>query len=234
MRSAERGRGKDMSKESGLIYVPILHTRRETAGIARSLGDSANTSSTATQAPDDDDRSTGDDRSIQEMWDGIAAKLNDAHLPYERVRIFQEAMPVCGMEKEIAESLAAQGSRNHQLVLDLVGRGARLEGTENPDLLMQEHEYLTALIAAGAVPTLREVGTERSAFEGYQAKSKALMEKRDTFIAARIRSTIREGELPLVFMGVRHQLDKQLDGDFMITYLIYRLPFRKIGDIYIV
>ena len=72
----------------------------------------------------------------------------------------------------------------------------------------------------------------RAAFEEYQAKSAALMEKRDTFIAMRIKSVIQEGELPLVFMGVRHQLDKQLDGDFMITYLIYRLPFRKIGDIY--
>ncbi|MBU0715879.1 MAG: hypothetical protein KJ964_11035, partial [Verrucomicrobia bacterium] len=171
-------------------------------------------------------RSAGDDRAVQEMWTGIAAKLNDAHLPYDRVCIFQEAMPVCGMEKEIAESLATQGSRNHQLVLDLVGRGARLEGTENPDLLMQEHEYLTALIATGAGRP------ERAAFEEYQARSKVLMEKRDAFIAARIKSAIREGELPLVFMGVRHQLDKQLDGDFMITYLIYRLPFRKIGDIY--
>lgn len=221
-----------MSKDPGLIYVPILHTRRETAGIARSLGDSANTASTAKQAPDDDDRSTGDDRSagdgraVQEMWTGIAAKLNDAHLPYERVRIFQETMPVCGMEKEIAESLAAQGSRNHSLVLDLIGRGARLEGTEDPDLLVQEHEYLTALIASGSGRP------ERAAFEEYQARSKVLMEKRDTFIADRIKSTVREGELPLVFMGVRHQLDKQLDGDFMISYLIYRLPFRKIGDIY--
>jgi len=215
-----------MSKEPGLIYVPILHTRRETAGIARSLQDSANTGSTATQAPGDDDRSAGDDRSIQEMWAGIAAKLNDVHLPYERVRIFQEAMPVCGIEKEIAESLTAQGSRNHQLLMDLVGQGARLEGTEDPDLLVQEYEYLTALIAAGAGRP------ELVAFEEYQARSKVLMEKRDAFIAARIRSTIREGELPLVFMGVRHQLDKQLEGDFMITYLIYRLPFRKIGDIY--
>lgn len=209
-----------MSKDPGLIYVPILHTRRETAGIAHSLGNSGAPGLTAAQAPDDDNRA------VQEMWAGIAAKLDDAHLPYAQVCIFQEAMPVCGMEKEIAESLAAQGSRNHRLVLELIGRGARLEGTEDPELLVQEYEYLTAFIVSGAERPARAV------FEDYQAKSAALMKKRDAFIAARIRNSVREGELPLVFMGIRHQLDKQLDGDFMITYLIYRLPFRKIGDIY--
>ena len=214
-----------MSKESGLIYVPILHTRQEAEAITHAMpGDTGCTVKPSAGA----DTSAGADydRSVGEMWDGIARKLDEAHLSYPSVCIFQEAMPVCGMEKEIAESLAEQGSRNHQLVLELIGRGARLEGTEDPDLLVQEHEYLTAFIVAGAGRP------ERAAFEEYQSKSKALMEKRDAFIAVRIKSAIREGELPLVFMGVRHQLDKQLDGDFMITYLIYRLPFRKIGDIY--
>ena len=235
-----------MSKESGLIYVPILHTRQEAEAITHAMpGDAGSTAKPSagadTSAEADTSAGADYDRSVGEMWDGIARKLDEAHLSYPAVRIFQEAMPVCGMEKEIAESLAEQGSRNHRLLLDLIGQGARLEGTEDPDLLVQEHEYLTAFIGSrypptggviGTVPTLREVGTERAAFEEYQTRSKALMEKRDAFIAARIKSAIREGELPLVFMGVRHQLDKQLEGDFMITYLIYRLPFRKIGDIY--
>lgn len=214
-----------MAKESGLLYVPVLHTPQEARGIDHTFQ-----SGSAQQAvsPNPGDH----DQSVREMWAGIARKLNEANLSWPMVRVYQDALPVCGMENDIISVLAAHGSLNHQLLMDLVGRGARLEGTENPDLLAQEHEYLSALLAFGAVPTLREVGTEQAAFEAYQAKSKALMEQRDAFIAARIRSTIRDGELPLVFMGVRHQLDKQLDGDFMITYLIYRLPFRKIGDIY--
>lgn len=66
----------------------------------------------------------------------------------------------------------------------------------------------------------------------YQAQSLALMEKRDIFISRRIQTTVQDGELPLVFMGVRHRLEQKLAETFMITYLIYRLPFQKIGDIY--
>lgn len=208
-----------MAKESGLLYVPVLHTPQEARGIDHTFQ-----SGSAQQAVPPN---LGDhDQSVREMWAGIARKLNEANLSWPMVRVYQDALPVCGMENDIISVLAAHGSLNHQLLMDLVGRGARLEGTEDAELLAQEHEYLSALIAFGAGRP------EQSAFEAYQAKSKALMEQRDAFIAARIRSTIRDGELPLVFMGVRHQLDKQLDGDFMITYLIYRLPFRKIGDIY--
>lgn len=208
-----------MAKESGLLYVPVLHTPQEARGIGHTFqSGSAYQVATANLG--------NHDQSVREMWAGIARKLNEANLSWPMVRVYQDALPVCGMENEIISVLADHGSLNHQLLMDLVGRGARLEGTEDPDLLVQEHEYLTALIATSAGRP------ERAAFEEYQVRGKALMEKRDAFIAARIRSTIREGELPLVFMGVRHQLDKQLDGDFMITYLIYRLPFRKIGDIY--
>ena len=208
-----------MAKENGLLYVPVLHTPQEARGIGRAI-QSGSAQQAVPPYPGDHDQS------VREMWGGIARKLNEANVSWPKVRIYQDALPVCGMENEIISVLAAHGSLNHQLLMDLVGRGAQLEGTEDAELLAQEHGYLAALMAGG------EGRPDRAAFEEYQVRSKVLMEKRDVFVAARIRSTLREGELPLVFMGVRHQLDKQLDGDFMITYLIYRLPFRKIGDIY--
>jgi hypothetical protein len=33
-------------------------------------------------------------------------------------------------------------------------------------------------------------------------------------------------------MGVMHRLDKMLEQDFLVSYVIYRLPFRSIGTIY--
>ena len=65
----------------------------------------------------------------------------------------------------------------------------------------------------------------------YRAKSSQVMEKRDAFIAGRIRSTIQPGETPLIFMGVRHKLEQLLETNFIVAYLIYRLPFKKIRDI---
>ena len=207
-----------MSKESGLIYVPILHTRQEADGIAHAGRHDAGPHTLSPTSVDYD-------RSVGEMWDGISRKIEEANIVHSKVRIYQDAMPVCGMEQDITETLARQGSRNHRLILDLIRKGAHLEGTEDPALLVQEYDALSALLAVAD-------RQNRAAFKDYQSKSAALMEKRDAFITDRIKSTVREGELPLVFMGVRHRLDQRISSNFIITFLIYRLPFRKIGDIY--
>jgi hypothetical protein len=39
-------------------------------------------------------------------------------------------------------------------------------------------------------------------------------------------------EVPIVFMGVMHRLDKLLERHFLVSYVIYRLPFRSVGAIY--
>jgi hypothetical protein len=66
----------------------------------------------------------------------------------------------------------------------------------------------------------------------YQVKSRELLTLRDEFILNRITSTLQKGEIPIVFMGVMHRLDKMLEKDFLVSYIIYRLPFRSIGAIY--
>ena len=127
---------------------------------------------------------------------------------------------------KINEKLAAKGSPNHRLVLELLNKEARLEGTEHPDLLVEEYDSLSKLLQNSGPKD------NPAALAQYRAESNRLMEKRDVFIAERIRSTIQPGETPLVFMGVRHKLEKLLEADFVVAYIIYRLPFRKIGDIY--
>lgn len=208
-----------MSKACGLIYVPILHTREEAASVTRSFPGASGVLAAAAAV-------SHYDRAVRDMWDGIARKLAEAHLCLNRIRIYQDALPVCGMEQKVVEKLAQEGSLNHQLILKLIAEGARLEGTEDPDLLLQEYEDLSALLLAGAV------SRNGAPLREYQARSLALMEKRDAFIAQRIQGTLQEGELPLVFMGVRHRLEQRLSETYAITYLIYRLPFQKIGDIY--
>ena len=208
-----------MAETKGLIYVPILHTQREAAAMGSALKDSA---------PDAKDTITAPERleSIADMWSGIARKLTETNIPGRSFRIYQDALPVCGMERSIVEKLAAKDSPNHRLILDLLGKGAHLEGTEDPDLLVSEYDALSKLLQSSGPKD------NPSALAEYKAKSNQLMEKRDAFIAERIRATIRPGETPLVFMGVRHKLEKLLEADFVVAYIIYRLPFKKIRDIY--
>jgi len=209
-----------MPEISTLIYVPILHTQKEAGEILVSLRGSESEKPLSSVVQQE--------KPTKEMWEGIYEKLKESNIHYPSVRIYQEALPVCGKESEIVAKLAEKGSRNHQLILELMRKGARLEGTEDPDLLIKEYDYLTKLVSTVSV----SVQNYRQALKEYQDKSMKLMKKRDLFITKRIKDSLKNGEMPLVFMGVRHQLEKLLQQDFVINYIIYRLPFKKIKDIY--
>jgi len=209
-----------MPEISTLIYVPILHTQKEAGEILVSLRGSESEKPLNSMVQQE--------KPTKEMWEGIYEKLKESNIHYPSVRIYQEALPVCGKESEIVAKLAEKGSRNHQLILELMRKGARLEGTEDPDLLIKEYDYLTKLVSTVSV----SVQNYRQALKEYQDKSMKLMKKRDLFITKRIKDSLKNGEMPLVFMGVRHQLEKLLQQDFVINYIIYRLPFKKIKDIY--
>jgi len=204
-----------------LIYVPVLHTQKETGEILLSLK--------ADEAPPPADTSLAEqEKSVKEMWDGIHEKIQNTNISCPTIRIYQDGMPVCGKEKEIAGKLAQKSSRNHQLILDLLKKGANLEGTEDPDLLIEEYDNLSHLISKASV----SIQSYRDSLNEYKEKGAKLMKQRDAFIAERIKSTLKEGETPLLFMGVRHELEKLLQSSFVINYIIYRLPFKKVRDIY--
>ncbi|MDA2926036.1 TraB/GumN family protein [Acidobacteria bacterium AH-259-G07] len=122
-----------------------------------------------------------------------------------KIRIYQDGMPVCGQEVELARQLAQKGSANHRLVVDLVERGALLMGTEDPELLCQERGRLKS----GANLS------QDAAASHYDH----LMERRDRYIANRINSTLRQGELGLVFIGALHRLADKLPEDIEVVQL---------------
>ncbi|MCX6340079.1 MAG: hypothetical protein NTX71_09220 [Candidatus Aureabacteria bacterium] len=206
-----------MIKPFNLLYVPVLHTHRESEDIVFSLKASGG-------GKHADKPGNEYDKSVKDMWDGIYKKIHETQVVFSSMRIYQDSLPVCGMEREVVSKLAEKGSRNHQLILDLLNNGARIEGTEDQQLLIKEYDCLTRFIASAH--------DHAAALERYRAESAELMKQRDEFIAGRIKSTLQDGEAPLVFMGVRHGLEELLKDDFIIIYIIYRLPFRKIGDIY--
>ena len=92
-------------------------------------------------------------------------------------------------------------------------------------MLMREYDLLNVLL-------MKAPGAEQAApMPEYQAKSAELLKARDEFISNRIKNTLLEGEVPLVFMGVMHRLDKLLEKDYLISHIIYRLPFGSAGAI---
>ena len=137
------------------------------------------------------------ERAIEKLWDATGRAIDALRLDCSKVRIYQDGLPVCGKEEQIVKELAGAGSLNHQLVLDLLRKGAVLVGTEDPQLLIREYQlHRRQTAAAGDKATAPRPG-----------EAADLLAARDRFIAQRIAATLQNGETGLLFLGAAHRLD---------------------------
>jgi len=200
--------------ERKIVYVPILHTSADMGSLAGSMRE-------AYTKKFGDKKWTEHVQAIDEMWEGIEKRVRGLKIPFKRTKIYQDGLAVCGKEREIVRELAKKGSRNHQLILRLMKRGARIEGTEDPQLLIREYNHLKGVMGA-------KTHEERERFIHEFAKEAGeLLKKRDRKIRDRIVETLKSGETGIVFLGLLHRVDELLPSDIRITYLIHRLPFRR-------
>ena len=135
---------------------------------------------------------------IAARWEDIRGRIASLDLDYGKVRIYQDGLPACGFELQILHELAGAGSPNHQLVLDLVGQGATLIGTEDPQLLIREYQLQQRQMSAAEPDRRQSLPAPHELAD--------LLEARDCFIAQRIAATLQDGEVGLLFLGAAHPL----------------------------
>jgi sulfur transfer complex TusBCD TusB component (DsrH family) len=147
---------------------------------------------------------------IGRLWRQIRTRIEGMHLEYAKVRLYQDGLPNCGREAEIVADLARAGSRNHLLLADLMARGATIMGTESPELLLEEYNLARETLAAsgrgdphGASPRQVDLG-------------KAILQRRDRYIAQRVAETLQTGETGLIFLGMLHTLAGLLPPDIEV------------------
>jgi hypothetical protein len=208
-RTRKDARGAD-DPESGdrtLIYVPIIHTQADMGAFSelvqrvkvRKLG------------------RRGWERNVivvNSLWARIEQAIDKLALPYERVRLYQDGLPVCGRELEIVTELARAGSRNHRLLLRLKERGAAIMGTESSELLVEEYQLVKEDFASGK-PEVATQGEPRR-----KALRDSLLKRRDQYIASRVNDTLLIGETGLIFLGMLHSVGPWLDKGIRVVYPI--------------
>ena len=150
------------------------------------------------------------------MWAEIEQAIEGLDLRYEKVRLYQDGLPVCGREAEIVRDLARAGSRNHRLLLRLMERGATIMGTESSELLVEEYGLIKQVM------TVEEIhqGSEIAARQKVLADT--LLRKRDQYIADRIDQTLQIGETGILFLGMLHALENRLHKDIRVIYPVKR------------
>jgi hypothetical protein len=153
-------------------------------------------------------------RAIDKLWAEMEEVVATLRLPYDRVRLYQDGLPICGREEEIVRELAAKGSRNHCLLLSLMEKGATIMGTESPEMLLEELERVKLCLGG------RSLSRRKNPESTVRASDDTLLERRNRFIAHRINTTLQPGETGILFLGMLHTLAHLLDQDIQVIYPI--------------
>jgi hypothetical protein len=190
-----------------LIYIPIIHTQADMGA----LKDHVKNASLKKLGLSGWKRKVS---LVDKYWTEIEKIIDGLSVPPDRIRIYQDALPVSGRELVIIEELAKSGSRNHALLLKLIGNGATAMGTESLELLLEEYNHVKRTLGA-------ETG---SASEDEKSAGETILRRRDKFIAERINETLLAGEVGILFLGMLHSLEQWLERDIQVTYPIHT-PF---------
>ncbi len=188
-----------------LVYFPVLHTETD-------MGDLAPTLRRAGVERQGLQQWEANRRRISTTWQDVREVVDGLGIGLAGAMLYQDSLPVCGHEQAIVRELAQGGSLNHQLLCDLMARGAELVGTESGELLLKDYELIKRAIAAansGAPADDTTADAERRA---------ALLMQRDRYIAERIDETLIAGRIGILFLGALHDVRPWLAPDLEVRF----------------
>ena len=132
----------------------------------------------------------------------------------KKMKIYQDGMIA---EREVGQRIIEEGiksgSKNYELVLRLLKRGAVLIKTEDFKLVKEELDRLLAITKA------KSTSKKLFAFIKYRLIKNRLLNKRDEFISRRIDETLNQDEAGVLFLGAYHNIKKRLPKDIQIIEL---------------
>lgn len=189
-----------------LYYVPMIHTPQEWGSFKNAV--------LAMQTKKYGKK--GCSEFLQEIecyWQEVERRIRLAELyqpkTASQLHIFIDGLPNTDEPfiKKIVEELISQKIPVYTIIKTLLENGATIHGTEDPELLLQEHRYWTE-ISQGKKPD-PEMAQE-------------LLRSRDQYIAQRIVSVVPNGEVALLFIGRSHDVISilnQISNKLTFVYL---------------
>ena len=188
-----------------LIHVPIIHTLADLGSLATDIN------------------KKGLEALGQDAWKNHMETIDDFWCAVSRyfefqnvkdMKIYQDGL-VAGNEiaKKIIEEGVNSGSKNYELVSNLICRGASIVKTEDFDLVNKEREMLLEI--TGAKTFLKK----SIAASKYKFIKKKILNKRDSFITKRINETLKSYETGIIFIGAYHNIIKRLPEDIIVVEL---------------
>lgn len=182
-----------MQNKRHLIIIPIIHTRADYG----SLG---------SKVPVDQKYETLATR----YWQAVSEFIQNLPVDFSELRVYQDALPDISAEMVIKIVEETQ-TANYELLRWLRNKGAHIMGTESLPLLLQEKRALQAIFNAENEEQKHAVRLE------YAQVSAHLLEGRDEYIAQRIRGTLPEGGIGILFIGLAHEVKRLLEQEIEVS-----------------
>ena len=185
-----------------LIYIPIIHSSADLGSLAKDVAKRG-------IAGVGQEVWNEHQKTVEGFWDVILLYFNS--IDELGLKIYQDGMVADGeIGVKIVEEGVKSGSKNYELIAELIKNGAILVKTEDFSLVKEERDRLLAIIGA------KSVRQKLIAYAKYKFIKNRLLNKRDKFIAQRINETLKEGERGIIFIGAFHNLKRWLPRDIQI------------------
>lgn len=192
-----------------LLYIPIVHNQTDLG----SLG---------SQLSLEGERKYGVSlwqnhlELVDKSWDEIEIEISKQlkKISFDKIKIYQDGLPVADdIGIKIVKDTAKKGSKNYNIIDNLLTQGAKLEIAENKEFLFKEY-YLLSDITKTETPE-----NILKAYLIYQNISQELLNDRDNYIANQINVTLNDGEIGIAFFGAAHSIINKLNKDIKVVVI---------------
>lgn len=183
-----------MKEKPHLYIIPIAHTHDDMGSLEDKI-------------PFDEKY----EASVTGSWAEISYYLKSLSPDFfAGLQIYQDSLvnaPGEIVDKIVGETQGA----NYEILRWLKRKGATIFGTEDSGLLIQERQALEAIV------NYPDEENKTAARIEYIKKSSWLLEERDGYIAQRIRETLPEGKIGLLFIGAAHDVGSLLRNEIQVS-----------------
>ena len=146
---------------------------------------------------------------ISGFWDSIVKYFTN--LEVKDFKIYQDGMVAdAEVGQKIVDEGVKSGSKNYEIIDDLLKKGAVLVKTEDFALVKEERDRIVKITQA-ATTTQKLI-----AYLKYKLAKNRLLKKRDNYIAKRIDETLGYGETGILFLGAYHDIIPKLAKDIQV------------------
>ena len=185
-----------------LYVVPVIHTSADLGTLAPAINSGSR-------------ERLGKDvwlkhkETVTGFWNAVATFIGS--LPVVGLKVYQDGLVADGdIGIKIVEQGVKDGSKNYEIIAELLEKSAELVKTEDVALVRREYDLLTKVVKANST------SARMSAVMEFRATAKELLNSRDTFIARRIGDTLHNGETGVLFIGAYHDIVPRLPHDILV------------------